>query len=312
MKENEFAWDDINPSEEELQKIESEISEGTFERDKAEEANADILKSYLREAGRIPLLTAEQERELAEKIRLGDEEAKEQMTEANLRLVVSVAKKYIGKNLDFLDLIQEGNLGLMKAVEKYDWEKGFRFSTYATWWIRQSITRALADDSRTIRVPVHMVENLNKFNTKRKELEQILGRDPTVEELSLELGISEQRISELLQYSERLLSLDAPVEKDGDTTWEEIVAANVEDPYKASVATLMKEDLEKALMTLTEKERTVLTLRYGLENGEPMTLEEVGKIIGVTRERIRQIEVKAVRKISKRARYLEDYLKEIT
>ncbi|MBQ7765980.1 MAG: RNA polymerase sigma factor RpoD [Lachnospiraceae bacterium] len=271
----------------------------------------DPVKMYLREIGKVPLLSAEDEIELAKRMEEGDEEAKKKLAEANLRLVVSIAKRYVGRGLLFLDLIQEGNLGLIKAVEKFDYRKGYKFSTYATWWIRQAITRAIADQARTIRIPVHMVETINKLIRVSRQLLQELGREPTPEEIAAELKMPEERVREILKISQEPVSLETPIGEEEDSHLGDFIQDdNVPVPADAAAFTLLKEQLSEVLSTLTEREQKVLRLRFGLDDGRARTLEEVGKEFNVTRERIRQIEAKALRKLRhpSRSRKLRDYL----
>ena len=271
----------------------------------------DPVKMYLREIGKVPLLSAEDEIELAKKMEEGDEEAKKKLAEANLRLVVSIAKRYVGRGLLFLDLIQEGNLGLIKAVEKFDYRKGYKFSTYATWWIRQAITRAIADQARTIRIPVHMVETINKLIRVSRQLLQELGREPTPEEIAAELKMPEERVREILKISQEPVSLETPIGEEEDSHLGDFIQDdNVPVPADAAAFTLLKEQLGEVLSTLTEREQKVLRLRFGLDDGRARTLEEVGKEFNETRERIRQIEAKALRKLRhpSRSRKLRDYL----
>ena len=271
----------------------------------------DPVKMYLREIGKVPLLSAEDEIELAKRMEEGDEEAKKKLAEANLRLVVSIAKRYVGRGLLFLDLIQEGNLGLIKAVEKFDYRKGYKFSTYATWWIRQAITRAIADQARTIRIPVHMVETINKLIRVSRQLLQELGREPTPEEIAAELKMPEERVREILKMSQEPVSLETPIGEEEDSHLGDFIQDdNVPVPADAAAFTLLKEQLSEVLSTLTEREQKVLRLRFGLDDGRARTLEEVGKEFNVTRERIRQIEAKALRKLRhpSRSRKLRDYL----
>lgn len=271
----------------------------------------DPVRMYLKEIGKVPLLTAEEEIDLAQRMEQGDEEAKKRLAEANLRLVVSIAKRYVGRGMLFLDLIQEGNLGLIKAVEKFDYRKGYKFSTYATWWIRQAITRAIADQARTIRIPVHMVETINKEIRVSRQLLQELGREPTPEEIAEEMNISVDRVREILKISQEPVSLETPIGEEEDSHLGDFIQDdNVPAPADAAANTMLKEQLEEVLGTLTEREQKVLRLRFGLDDGRARTLEEVGKEFNVTRERIRQIEAKALRKLRhpSRSRKLKDYL----
>ncbi|HOJ92279.1 MAG TPA: RNA polymerase sigma factor RpoD [Dictyoglomaceae bacterium] len=267
---------------------------------------------YLKEIGKIPLLTPEEEVELAKRVEQGDEEAKKKLIEANLRLVVSVAKRYIGRGLLFLDLIQEGNLGLIKAVEKFDWRKGYKFSTYATWWIRQAITRAIADQARTIRIPVHMVETMNKIHKVTRQLTQELGRKPTEEEIAEKSGLPVERIREISMMGQEPLSLEMPVGEDEDNHLADFVENKGLSPADVSIQKSLKKDIEELLNELSEREREILKLRFGLEDNQPRTLEEVGKLFNVTRERIRQIEAKALRRLRhpSRSKKIKDYLEE--
>ncbi len=271
----------------------------------------DPVRMYLKEIGKVPLLSAEEEIELAKRMELGDEEAKNKLAEANLRLVVSIAKRYVGRGMLFLDLIQEGNLGLIKAVEKFDYRKGYKFSTYATWWIRQAITRAIADQARTIRIPVHMVETINKLIRVSRQLLQELGREPTPEEIAKEMNMPEDRVREILKISQEPVSLETPIGEEEDSHLGDFIQDdNVPVPADAAAFTLLKEQLMEVLSTLTDREQKVLRLRFGLDDGRARTLEEVGKEFNVTRERIRQIEAKALRKLRhpSRSRKLRDYL----
>ena len=271
----------------------------------------DPVRMYLKEIGKVPLLSAEEEIELAKRMELGDQEAKKRLAEANLRLVVSIAKRYVGRGMLFLDLIQEGNLGLIKAVEKFDYRKGYKFSTYATWGIRQAITRAIADQARTIRIPVHMVETINKLIRVSRQLLQELGREPTPEEIAAEMNMPVERVREILKISQEPVSLETPIGEEEDSHLGDFIQDdNVPVPADAAAFTLLKEQLEEVLGTLTEREQKVLTLRFGLEDGRARTLEEVGREFNVTRERIRQIEAKALRKLRhpSRSRKLKDYL----
>ena len=271
----------------------------------------DPVRMYLREIGRIPLLTYEKELELAKRILLNDEDAKQELAESNLRLVVSIAKKYVGRGMLFLDLIQEGNMGLIKAVEKFDYTKGFKFSTYATWWIRQSITRAIADQARTIRIPVHMVETINKLIRTSRHLLQQLGREPTPEELSKELEMPVEKVMEIQKIAQDPVSLEPPIGEEDDSHLGDFIQDDDSPaPQDAAAYTLLKEQLEEVMSTLTPREAKVLKLRFGLEDGKARTLEEVGKEFDVTRERIRQIEAKALRKLRhpSRSKKLKDYM----
>jgi len=271
----------------------------------------DPVRMYLKEIGKVPLLSAEEEIELAKRMEDGDEEAKKRLAEANLRLVVSIAKRYVGRGMLFLDLIQEGNLGLIKAVEKFDYTKGYKFSTYATWWIRQAITRAIADQARTIRIPVHMVETINKLIRVSRQLLQELGREPTPEEIAAEMNLPVERVREILKISQEPVSLETPIGEEEDSHLGDFIQDdNVPVPAEAAAFTLLKEQLVEVLETLTDREQKVLRLRFGLDDGRARTLEEVGKEFKVTRERIRQIEAKALRKLRhpSRSKKLKDYL----
>ena len=271
----------------------------------------DPVRMYLKEIGKVPLLSAEREIELAKRMEEGDEDAKKELAEANLRLVVSIAKRYVGRGMLFLDLIQEGNLGLIKAVEKFDYHKGYKFSTYATWWIRQAITRAIADQARTIRIPVHMVETINKLIRVSRQLLQELGREPLPEEIAKELDMPVERLREILKISQEPVSLETPIGEEEDSHLGDFIQDdNVPVPAEAAAQTLLKEQLDEVLDTLTEREQKVLRLRFGMNDGRARTLEEVGKEFDVTRERIRQIEAKALRKLRhpSRSRKLRDYL----
>ncbi len=271
----------------------------------------DPVRMYLKEIGKVPLLSADEEIELAKRMEDGDEEAKKKLAEANLRLVVSIAKRYVGRGMLFLDLIQEGNLGLIKAVEKFDYRKGYKFSTYATWWIRQAITRAIADQARTIRIPVHMVETINKLIRVSRQLLQELGREPSPEEIAVEMNMPVERVREILKISQEPVSLETPIGEEEDSHLGDFIQDdNVPVPVDAAAYTLLREQLEEVLNTLTDREKKVLSLRFGLEDGRGRTLEEVGKEFNVTRERIRQIEAKALRKLRHptRSRKLRDYL----
>ena len=271
----------------------------------------DPVRMYLKEIGKISLLTAEEEVEIAKRMEAGDESAKKELAEANLRLVVSIAKRYVGRGMSFLDLIQEGNLGLMKAVDKFDYTKGFKFSTYATWWIRQAISRAIADQARTIRIPVHMVETINKLVRVQRQLVQDLGRDPLPEEIAAEMNLDVDRVREIQKIAQEPVSLETPIGEEEDSHLGDFIPDDeILSPQDAATFTLLKEQLNTVLETLTEREKKVLTLRFGLEDGRARTLEEVGKEFDVTRERIRQIEAKALRKLRhpSRSKKLKDYL----
>ena len=299
--DDEILLDD--EEEVEVEKIDLSVPDGV--------SIEDPVRMYLKEIGKVPLLSAEEEIELAKRMELGDQEAKKRLAEANLRLVVSIAKRYVGRGMLFLDLIQEGNLGLIKAVEKFDYRKGYKFSTYATWWIRQAITRAIADQARTIRIPVHMVETINKLIRVSRQLLQELGREPTPEEIAKEMDMPVERVREILKISQEPVSLETPIGEEDDSHLGDFIQDdNVPVPADAAAFTLLKEQLEEVLGTLTEREQKVLTLRFGLEDGRARTLEEVGKEFNVTRERIRQIEAKALRKLRhpSRSRKLKDYL----
>ena len=287
----------------ELDKIDLSVPEGV--------SIEDPVRMYLKEIGKVSLLTADEEIELAKRMEQGDEEAKKRLAEANLRLVVSIAKRYVGRGMLFLDLIQEGNLGLIKAVEKFDYRKGYKFSTYATWWIRQAITRAIADQARTIRIPVHMVETINKLIRVSRQLLQELGREPTPEEIAEEMKMPVDRVREILKISQEPVSLETPIGEEEDSHLGDFIQDdNVPVPADAAAFTLLKEQLIEVLGTLTEREQKVLRLRFGLDDGRARTLEEVGKEFNVTRERIRQIEAKALRKLRhpSRSRKLKDSL----
>ena len=274
----------------------------------------DPVRMYLKEIGKIPLLSSEDEIELAKEMELGNEEAQKRLAEANLRLVVSIAKRYVGRGMQFLDLIQEGNLGLIKAVEKFDYRKGYKFSTYATWWIRQAITRSIADQARTIRIPVHMVETINRLVRTSRQLLQELGREPTMEEIGKRVDMPPERVAEIMKMSQEPVSLETPVGEEEDSHLGDFIQDDhVTVPQDAAAYTLLHEQLMEVLGTLTEREQKVLRLRFGLDDGRPRTLEEVGKQFHVTRERIRQIEAKALRKLRhpSRSRKLKDYLDEV-
>lgn len=271
----------------------------------------DPVRMYLKEIGRVQLLSAEEEIQLAHRIEEGDEEAKQRLAEANLRLVVSIARRYVGRGMLFLDLIQEGNMGLIKAVEKFDYRKGFKFSTYATWWIRQAITRSIADHGRTIRIPVHMVETINKLVRVSRGMLQEFGRDPTPEEIAAEMGLTVEKVQEIMKISQEPVSLETPIGEENDSRLGEFIEdQDAPEPAEAAAFELLKEQLEDVLDTLTEREESVLRLRFGLDDGRSRTLEEVGKEFGVTRERIRQIEAKALRKLRhpSRSKRLKDFM----
>ncbi|GFR38942.1 RNA polymerase sigma factor SigA [Insulibacter thermoxylanivorax] len=274
-------------------------------------ATSDSVRMYLKEIGRVELLSAEEEVELAKRIEQGDKEAKRRLAEANLRLVVSIARKYAGRGLMFLDLIQEGNMGLMKAVEKFDYRKGFKFSTYATWWIRQAISRAIADQARTIRIPVHMVETINKYIRISRQLHQEMGREPTPDEIAKEMGLTTEKVREIMKIAQEPISLETPVGEENDSSLGDFIEDHdVLAPADAASYEMLKEQISEVLDTLTEREESVLRLRFGLDDGRSRTLEEVGKVFGVTRERIRQIEAKALRKLRhpSRSKQLKDFM----
>ena len=297
--------DDVPPEdlEDEVMDLDLSVPEGV--------GIDDPVRMYLKEIGRVPLLSAEEEVELAKRMEQGDEEAKKKLAEANLRLVVSIAKRYVGRGMLFLDLIQEGNLGLIKAVEKFDYGKGFKFSTYATWWIRQAITRAIADQARTIRIPVHMVETINKLIRVSRQLLQELGRDPTPEEIAAAMEIPVERVREIQKVAQEPVALETPIGEEEDSHLGDFIEdEDAPAPAEAASYILLKEQLESVLDTLTPREEKVLRLRFGLDDGRSRTLEEVGQEFGVTRERIRQIEAKALRKLRhpSRSRKLKDYL----
>ena len=298
--------------DDEIVELEEEIAEEDFEVAITDSIGVDDpVRMYLKEIGKVPLLTAEEEKDLAMRMDAGDEEAKKKLTEANLRLVVSIAKRYVGRGMLFLDLIQEGNLGLIKAVDKFDFQKGFKFSTYATWWIRQAITRAIADQARTIRIPVHMVETINKLIRVSRQLLQKLGRDPLPEELAEEMGIPEEKVREILKIAQEPVSLETPIGEEEDSHLGDFIPDDdAPAPAEAAAYSLLKEQLSDVLDTLTPREEKVLKLRFGLEDGRARTLEEVGKEFNVTRERIRQIEAKALRKLRhpSRSKKLRDFL----
>ena len=304
LLDNDMDMDGMEDEEEvELDKIDLSVPEGV--------SIEDPVRMYLKEIGKVSLLSADEEIELAKRMEKGDEAAKKRLAEANLRLVVSIAKRYVGRGMLFLDLIQEGNLGLIKAVEKFDYRKGYKFSTYATWWIRQAITRAIADQARTIRIPVHMVETINKLIRVSRQLLQELGREPTPEEIAEEMDMPVDRVREILKISQEPVSLETPIGEEEDSHLGDLIQDdNVPVPADAAAFTLLKEQLVEVLSTLTDREQKVLRLRFGLDDGRARTLEEVGKEFNVTRERIRQIEAKALRKLRhpSRSRKLKDYL----
>lgn len=300
--------------EEVFKAVEAVISigetEDNFDKILSEGSLDDSVKMYLKDIGRVQLLSAEREVELAKRMEDGDEEAKRILSEANLRLVVSIAKRYVGRGMQFLDLIQEGNLGLMKAVEKFDYRKGFKFSTYATWWIRQSITRAIADQARTIRIPVHMVETINKQVRATRQLLQKLGREPTPEEIAENIGSTPERVREIQKIAQDPVSLETPIGEEEDSHLGDFIEdSNAAAPAEVAETNMLKEQLVGVLSTLTPREEKVLRLRYGIDDSHPRTLEEVGKEFNVTRERIRQIEAKALRKLRhpNRIKKLKDY-----
>lgn len=304
------------------EKVEKKILESKEENDKEDASKEDLsvpkgvsvddpVRMYLKEIGKIPLLTGEEEVSIAKRMEAGDDTAKQELAEANLRLVVSIAKRYVGRGMSFLDLIQEGNLGLMKAVEKFDYTKGFKFSTYATWWIRQAITRAIADQARTIRIPVHMVETINKLVRVQRQLVQELGRDPIPEEIAREMNLDVEKVREIQKIAQEPVSLETPIGEEEDSHLGDFIPdEEILSPSDAATFTMLKEQLDEVLESLTEREKKVLTLRFGLNDGRARTLEEVGKEFDVTRERIRQIEAKALRKLRhpSRSKKLKDFL----
>ena len=305
--------DDVVPELEEIQEIEEITEEELADTDAMADtfSTDDPVRMYLKEIGKVPLLSPEEERDLAMKMAEGDEDAKRRMAEANLRLVVSIAKRYVGRGMLFLDLIQEGNLGLIKAVEKFDYEKGYKFSTYATWWIRQAITRAIADQARTIRIPVHMVETINKVIRVSRQLLQELGHDPSPEEIAAEMGMSVDKVRDILKIAQEPVSLETPIGEEEDSHLGDFIQdEDASEPSEAASLTLLKEQLAEELDTLTPREKKVLELRFGMIDGRTRTLEEVGKEFNVTRERIRQIEAKALRKLRhpSRSKRLRDFL----
>ena len=298
-----FPDDGMEDEEIDMENIDLSVPEGV--------GTEDPVRMYLKEIGKIPLLSADEEIELAKRIELGDEDAKQKLAEANLRLVVSIAKRYVGRGMQFLDLIQEGNLGLIKAVEKFDYKKGYKFSTYATWWIRQAITRAIADQARTIRIPVHMVETINRLIRVSRQLLQELGREPTAEEIAAKMDMPVDRVREIMKISQEPVSLETPIGEEEDSHLGDFIQDDhVAVPADAAAFTLLHEQLMEVLDTLTEREQKVLKLRFGLVDGRPRTLEEVGKEFDVTRERIRQIEAKALRKLRhpSRSKKVKDFL----
>ncbi len=313
-----------NPDDREIETLEEEIEAEKILSSTAKKATKDSdedfaksvavddpVRMYLKEIGKVPLLTAEEEIDLAKRMEAGDEYAKQKLCEANLRLVVSIAKKYVGRGMLFLDLIQEGNLGLIKAVDKFDWRKGYKFSTYATWWIRQAITRSIADQARTIRIPVHMVETINKLMRIQRQLLQEYGRDATPEEIAAEMDITVEKVREILKIAQEPVSLETPIGEEEDSHLGDFIPdEEVPAPVEAAAFSMLKEQLIEVLDTLTDREQKVLKLRFGLEDGRARTLEEVGKQFDVTRERIRQIEAKALRKLRhpSRSKKLKDYL----
>ncbi|MBO2520559.1 MAG: RNA polymerase sigma factor RpoD [Clostridia bacterium] len=303
VKDDVDEGDAVDPGDERDEDLDLDVPEGV--------ALDDPVRMYLKEIGRVPLLTAEEEIELAKRIEQGDEEAKRRLAEANLRLVVSIAKRYVGRGMLFLDLIQEGNLGLIKAVEKFDFRKGFKFSTYATWWIRQAITRAIADQARTIRIPVHMVETINKLIRVSRQLLQELGREPTPEEIAKAMDLPVERVREIMKIAQEPVSLETPIGEEEDSHLGDFIE-DQDSPAPAEEASflMLREQLEGVLETLTPREEQVLRLRFGLDDGRARTLEEVGQVFGVTRERIRQIEAKALRKLRhpSRSKKLKDFL----
>lgn len=313
---------DSDPNESDLREIEEDDkdsgkdsktkSTGNFEKDMSAGIPVDDpVRMYLKEIGKVPLLSAEEEIDLAKRIEARDEEARKKLCEANLRLVVSIAKRYVGRGMQFLDLIQEGNLGLIKAVSKFDYTKGYKFSTYATWWIRQSITRAIADQARTIRIPVHMVETINKLIRVSRQLMQDLGREPTPEEIAAEMDITVEKVMEIQRIAQEPVSLETPIGEEDDSHLGDFIPDNdIQTPDEAAAYSMLKDQLVEVLDTLTEREQNVLELRFGLKDGRPRTLEEVGRQMDVTRERIRQIEAKAIRKLKhpSRIKILNGYL----
>ena len=325
LQGNDLTPEQIDAVYERLQDLGIEVMSGNEAadgkaQDEAEEVDLSVpdgvaiddpVRMYLKEIGRVPLLTADDEVDLAKRIEEGDDDAKRRLAEANLRLVVSIAKRYVGRGMLFLDLIQEGNLGLIKAVEKFDYRKGYKFSTYATWWIRQAITRAIADQARTIRIPVHMVETINKLIRVQRHLLQELGREPTAEEIADEMDVSVERVREILKVAQEPVSLETPIGEEEDSHLGDFIEdEDAPAPAEAASYLLLREQISEVLSTLTPREKRVLELRFGLGDGRARTLEEVGQVFGVTRERIRQIEAKALRKLRhpSRSKKLKDYL----
>ncbi len=325
LQGNDLTPEQIDAVYEQLQDLGIEVMSGNEAadgkaQDEAEEVDLSVpdgvaiddpVRMYLKEIGRVPLLTADDEVDLAKRIEEGDDDAKRRLAEANLRLVVSIAKRYVGRGMLFLDLIQEGNLGLIKAVEKFDYRKGYKFSTYATWWIRQAITRAIADQARTIRIPVHMVETINKLIRVQRHLLQELGREPTAEEIADEMDVSVERVREILKVAQEPVSLETPIGEEEDSHLGDFIEdEDAPAPAEAASYLLLREQISEVLSTLTPREQRVLELRFGLDDGRARTLEEVGQVFGVTRERIRQIEAKALRKLRhpSRSKKLKDYL----
>lgn len=317
---NEFDFEDVFPENFSEEDVDDDLKEDDEDENELSElelyqkegaGTEDPVRMYLKEIGKTSLLTAEEEIELAKKVADGDTYAREKMIEANLRLVVNIAKKYVGRGMAFLDLIQEGNIGLMKAIEKYDYQLGYKFSTYATWWIRQSITRAIADQSKTIRIPVHLTETINKVRRAQRNLTLVLGREPSMKEIGEELEMSEERVLEIIQYTMDPVSMESPVGDEDDAQLGDFISDDKNLNTEETVAnTMLRESLEEALSTLTEREQTVIRLRYGMDTGVPKTLEEIGAEFHVTRERIRQIEAKAIRKLSvpSKRRMLQDFV----
>ncbi len=317
LEDSGVAFEDDDFSKDEMNEIENEVAsfgsgEGIDNFLEQEGIGTDDpVRLYLKEIGKVPLVSGEREKELAEQMMAGDESAKTQLVEANLRLVVSIAKRYVGRGMYFLDLIQEGNLGLMKAVEKFDYTKGFKFSTYATWWIRQAITRAIADQARTIRIPVHMVETIHKVSRYSRQMMQEMGREPTPEEIAEKLGMSAEKVREIIKVGQDPVSLETPIGEEEDSHLGDFIPDDdTPSPAEATSANILREELERQLRTLTPREQTVIKLRFGLYDGRTRTLEEVGKEFDITRERIRQIEAKALRKLRhpSRARHLKGFM----